>query len=434
MIVKSDPLSTLIEGWETFEKKNKNKSALFADWRNAGLNRFRELGFPTLEDEEWKYTNVKPIANSRFVISTEQKILEKDALKDYCDPKEINLVFVNGVFNAEFSQIKTLPKGVTVLNLSEAAVSFEKEIAALSQKYSTEDAFVALNKALISDGAFVKVEAKVNIAPLIHIVHVTSTNEQIVTAPRTVILLGESAQAHILESHISFGQAVYFADCLTDVHLAENANLLYCKAQGESLQSFHIGTTRIWQERDSQLNSFSMTKGGMLTRNNLNIVLNGSGANSILNGLYAVADNQHVDNHTCVEHRPPNCTSNQLYKGILNGASRAVFNGKILVSREAQQTNSYQLNKNLLLGSNCRADTKPQLEIFADDVKCTHGATIGQLNEDEIFYLETRCIPRDIAVKMLARGFVDDILNRIEHASIVAKINKLLGTSFTEYK
>jgi Fe-S cluster assembly protein SufD len=236
-----------------------------------------------------------------------------------------------------------------------------------------------------------------------------------------------------LESHVAFNdQVIYFTNASTDVFLDANASLHYCKAQKESLNAYHIGQTRVWQERDSNFDGFSLTAGSQLTRNSLNIALNGEGANAGLNALYSVFGNQHVDNHTSVDHRVPNCTSNQLYKGILNGDSRAVFNGKVFVRPIAQQTNSYQLNKNLLLGNNCRVDTKPQLEIFADDVKCTHGATIGQLDENEMFYLQTRCIPRNVATKMLVHGFVDDLFGLIKNSSTLQKVNALMQPSFEE--
>ena len=220
------------------------------------------------------------------------------------------------------------------------------------------------------------------------------------------------------------------SNALTDIFLSENAVLHYCKSQKESLKAFHIGQTRVWQEWDSQFDGFSFMAGSLLTRNNLDIVLNGEGTGATLNALYSAGGHQHVDNHTSVDHRAPNCTSNQLYKGILNEAARAVFNGKVFVRPIAQKTNSYQLNKNLLLGKDCRVDTKPQLEIFADDVKCTHGATIGQLDEDELFYLQTRCIPKKAATQMLAQGFVEDLFSQIKSNSIHQKLNILIEPSF----
>jgi Fe-S cluster assembly protein SufD len=213
---------------------------------------------------------------------------------------------------------------------------------------------------------------------------------------------------------------------LTDIYLAPNAVCRYNQVQRESLKATHINATRVWQERDAVFDGFSLTVGGAVTRHNLDIIINGEGGQATLNGLYSVRERQHVDNHTSVDHRFPNGTSNQLYKGILNDQARAVFNGKIFVRPIAQLTNSYQLNKNLILGKDCRVDTKPQLEISADDVKCTHGATVGQLNDEEIFYLRTRAIPRSKAVEMLSHGFVDDILNKIQHPRVREHFQELV--------
>ena len=262
--------------------------------------------------------------------------------------------------------------------------------------------------------------------------HITTVDkDDVMTLPRSLIIVGESAQAEILESHISTAAHFYFSNALTDILVNQNANLKYYKAQSEGPKAYHIGTTRVLQGQGSQFESFSFSIGAKLTRNNLNIFLNGEGSSAVLNGLYAVSDSQHVDNHTSVDHRPPRCVSNQLYKGILDGSATAAFNGKIFVRRIAQQTNSYQLNKNLLLGKGCQVNTKPQLEIFADDVRCTHGATIGQLNEEELFYLESRAIPKNLAVKMLARGFVDDILSKLTNVEIHKRFENLLTKTFS---
>ncbi len=436
MIVKNDQLS-FISGLKEFEILVKQESPLWAyNLRKESLDRFAKRGLPTVKEEEWKYTNVASLKEHQFQIASDSsKMAQLKELKAYYRKEEINLVFINGVFSEELSNLKKLPKGLKVADVNDAALYSQKEAAFVLQRYpqDQDDSFIALNKAFLYRVAFVQIDPKTVIKPLIHIIHVTDAVKSSVSSfPRSLIMLGKSAEAQVMESHLSFSDDTYLTNALSDIVLDQDAKLVYCKAQGESKNAFHIGTTRVWQERDSQLDSFSLMTGGKITRNNLNIVLNGSGAHATLNGLYLINGNQHVDNHTAVDHRPPNCTSTQLYKGILYDAARAVFNGKIFVKKEAQQTNSYQLNKNLLLGPDCRVDTKPQLEIFADDVKCTHGATIGQLNEDEIFYLQTRCIPKSQAVEMLARGFVDDILNRIADESIVAKLNKLLAEYFQD--
>ncbi len=403
--------------------------------RCEGRERFNQMGIPSVKDEEWKYTNVTPLAERQFHFPMEFALKEKALLKHYLNPQETNIVLVNGVYSEEFSNVKNLVKGLTVTNLTVQAdnAQLKKLINLFPSTYP--DVFAALNNALLQEGIFIQIDDATVVQKVIHVVHVANpTNHDTIIVPRTLISIGKSAQVDILESHVGFSSGAYFANALTDILIKENAAAHYCKAQAESKGAYHIGSTRIWQKRDSNLETFSLTVGGTLTRNNLNIILEEPGTTTFLHGLYTMKEEQHVDNHTCVEHRAPNCTSNQLYKGILDQHSRAVFNGKIIVSREAQQTNSYQLNKNLMLGSDCRIDTKPQLEIFADDVKCTHGATIGQLNEDEIFYLKSRNIPQDLAVRILARGFVDDILNRLPNQSICEKLNQLLSSAIDVLK
>jgi Fe-S cluster assembly protein SufD len=335
---------------------------------------------------------------------------------------DINLVFINGSYSRELSNVNNIPDGIKITTVEEAVAAKEPVIEQCMTKYciGNEAPFVALNEALNLDGAYIHVKDKTVHPGLIHIVHVTdgaSTN--IITSPRTIITLGVLSEITVLESHVGFNdQMTYFSNALTDIFLAEGATLHYAKAQKDNLKAYHVDRTRTWQERNTTFDCFSLVTGAKLSRNDLDIILNGEGANATLNALYSVYDDQHVDNHTSVDHRLPNCTSTQLYKGILNHAARAVFNGKIFVREIAQQTNSYQLNKNLLLGPDCRVDTKPQLEIHADDVKCTHGATIGQLDEDELFYLQTRCIPRDTATKMLVHGFADDVFERIKNERV----------------
>jgi len=264
---------------------------------------------------------------------------------------------------------------------------------------------------------------------------VTSNVEQdTVVFPRSIIHVGTGAKVSILESHIGFTANSYWSNALTDMRIGENAQVQYCKAEGESSHTVHTVTTRIWQERSSQLESFSFAHRAKLVRNNLTILLKGEGTNTIMNGLYAIDGLQHVDNHTLLDIQQPNCTSYQLYKGILNDAAHAVFNGKIYVHPIAQKTNAYQLNKHLLLGKESRVDTKPQLEIFADDVKCTHGATVGQLSDEEIFYLQSRAVTKELASQLLAKGFIDDVLNTITSDSIRQKLNKLLAKKFPEVK
>lgn len=435
MISKSD---TSIDFIKEFDALAQSAQSQAPDWyknvRNSGLEQFQKAGIPTVKDEEWKYTNLAEMAKQCFAKPADHTLHEADAFNQYCNGKEINIVFVNGALSTELSNLSSIPEGVTVSTIEEAIANKQANIENWLTKYSEtpETPFIGLNEALNQTGTFIGAKKGVANNDLIHIIHVTSVKgENIITSPRTLIALEASSEITVMESHVTFNDdAVYFTNALTDVFLEENATLHYCKAQKESFKAYHIGQTRVWQERSSNYDGFTLTTGGALTRNNLNIVLNGEGADAILNSLYSIYGTQHVDNHTCVDHRVPNCTSNQLYKGILNGDARAVFNGKVFVKPIAQLTNSYQLNKNLLLGDNCRVDTKPQLEIFADDVKCTHGATIGQLDENEMFYLQTRCIPRNVATKMLVHGFVDDLFATIKSDSIHSKVDALMQPSF----
>ncbi len=395
---------------------------------------FQTHGIPTVKNEEWKYTSLEPLEKNIFELVKDNKLADRSALFEYCNPQEINIVFVNGIFSADLSNLKNIPSGIIHCPLQEAVAKDLPKIKEFLTKYdpSQKTPFAALNEALNSDGLYIRADQNTACKELIHIVHVTSASRRnSASMPRTLMVLEKSSEATVLESHLSFDdKAVYFANALTDIFLDENATLHYCKSQKESQNAFHIGQTRVWQERNSNFDGFSFMAGGALTRNDLDVVINGEGASANLNALYNMSTTQHVDNHTSVDHRVPNGTSNQLYKGILNQAARGVFNGKIFVRPVAQKTNSYQLNKNLLLGKDCRVDTKPQLEIFADDVKCTHGATIGQLDEDQMFYLQTRCIPSKIARRMLAQGFVDDLFSKIKNESIHHKLDKLVQPSF----
>ncbi|MBN1870498.1 MAG: Fe-S cluster assembly protein SufD [Candidatus Omnitrophica bacterium] len=406
----------------------------FNTLRIQGLSRFIETGIPAVSDPNWKYTDLEALKKLAFDVSENGELNEWELLNQFRNHKDINIVLLNGAFSVKHSDLDNLEKGVLVSTLHEAVKNNAPHIQERLTKYPMTDtaAFIALNQALNGPGVYILVDEKVVSNRLIHIIHVTHPGRQnFASMPRTLIVMEPFSEAAIFESHVAFGDSrTYFSNALTDIFMNENATLHYCKSQKESLKAFHIGHTRVWQERDSSFDGFSFMAGGRLTRNNVDAVLNGEGANARLNAFYSVNNSQHVDNHTSIEHRVPNCASNQLYKGILNDSARAVFNGRILVRPEAQKTNSYQLNKNLLLGSGCRVDTKPQLEIFADDVKCTHGATIGQLDEDEMFYLQTRGIGKNAASRMLAEGFLSDLLNTVKNAAVREKLNSLTRRSF----
>ena len=427
-----------IEGLELYQSKLENASgAWLKAFRRKSFDQWAEAGMPTVKDEEWKYTSLADVVNRRFQIATHHRLIEDKQFENYRDKADINIVLVNGVLWGELSDLKHLPQGLAVSSLCEALAHNNTEIQDTIAKLTPNDtkSFLRLNQAFFLDGVFIQVARNAVIEPLVHIIHVTSgIAPETIVFPRSFISVAEAAQVNILESHICFEPVPYLSNAVTDMRIAPNAVVGYCKAQAESHQAVHVGTTRIWQEKASSLDSFSFNHGGALVRNNLSILIKGEGTNTIMNGLYGLDGNQQVDNHTLLDIQQPNCTSYQLYKGLLNGKSRAIFNGKIYVHAIAQKTNAYQLNKHLLLGKQARVDTKPQLEIFADDVKCTHGATIGQLSQEEIFYLQSRCITQQMAIQLLSKGFIDDIINTIKSDSIRGKLSRLLLKKFSEIK
>lgn len=427
-----------IEGLEQYQSKlENNSSAWLKAFRQRAFKQWSEISMPTVKDEEWKYLSLAELVSRRFQLAARHQLIEDRQFENYRDKADINIVLVNGVLWDGLSGLKNLPQGLVVSSLNAALAHGNDEIQETIGRLTPNDtkAFLWMNQSLFLDGAYIQVARNAVIKPLVHIIHITSGIENdTIVFPRSFVSVGESARVDIMESYICFEPVSYVSNAVTDMRIAANAVVGYCKAQAESHQAVHVGSTRIWQDRASALDSFSFNHGGLIIRNNLSIFIKGEGTSTVMNGLYGLDGNQQVDNHTLLDIQQPNCTSYQLYKGLLNGKSQAVFNGKIYVHAIAQKTNAYQLNKHLLLGKEARVDTKPQLEIFADDVKCTHGATIGQLSQEEIFYLQSRCITHQMAVQLLSKGFIDDIINTIKNDSIRGKLSRLLLKKFPEVR
>lgn len=424
-------MSNLIEILKTLAPVASDQPEWLKAFKHSRMQEAGSKGIPTTKHEEWKYTNLAPLNKISFSALSDSADSLPEQLSQYISNDEINLVFVNGVYNDKLSSTKNI-SGLTVKLLKDALKDNENDIKTVvtDTKIGENNTFVDLNNALFDEGVFIKAAKETVTDELIHIVHVTTTTKPIVNNTRTIIILEESCEIHVLQSHVAFDKSIqYFTNTLSDCVIGDNSTLHFIKTQSESEKAFHIGNTRVSVGRDANFKGFTQTSYSGFTRNDLDIVVNGEGSDATLHSLYSTFNNQHVDNHTSVDHRVPNCTSNQLYKGILNDESHAVFNGKIFVRDIAQQTNSYQLNKNLLLGKKSHVDTKPQLEIFADDVKCTHGATIGQLDEDELFYLQTRGITRKEAIKIIASGFAEESLEAIKLKSVRDKLHYLLKPS-----
>ncbi len=410
-----------ITSFEEFEKNiNGEAKNWLKDLRRQALTRFDELGFPTTRHEEWKYTNISPIAKENFIHGTESDagLVQKDAVKkfDYDGLDAHTLVFVDGHFNADLSLIGDLPEGVKVKSLAEA---FQTDTDLLEQhlaRYAPfqDDSFTALSTAFMNDGAYIYLPENAVIEKPIHLLFLASDrNEPFITYPRNLIIAGKHSKATIIETYAGTSDNRYFTNCVTEVFCDENAYIEHFKVQEESSNAYHISTTRVNQLANSNFVSNALDFGGLIVRNNPGAILNGEGVESTLNGLYLGTGRQLIDNHTTIDHAKPHCNSHELYKGVLDGSARGVFNGKIFVRLDAQKTDAKQTNQALLLSNTATIDTKPQLEIFADDVKCTHGATIGQLDQDAMFYLQTRGIERDMARDILTYAFASDIIDRI---------------------
>ncbi|HEX8142577.1 MAG TPA: Fe-S cluster assembly protein SufD [Pyrinomonadaceae bacterium] len=417
------------------EKLNGLDATWLSRLRESAMSRFEQLGFPTTDDEEWKYTNVAPIARTTFepAFESQESGPKVDAAQlepfIYEEARRSRLVFVNGFYRPELSSVEALPQGVVALDLAAALRSGEHTEVVREQLARRADhnerAFTALNTAFISSGAFVRVPAGVRVAAPIHLLFLSTAQaeERLVSFPRVLLVADEGSEATVIESYASLSEGVHWTNAVVELVLAESARLEYYKVQRESAQAFHIATTIVDLGRNSSFDTTTITMGASLSRHDMIVTLDEEGAECWVDGLYIVGAGQHADTHSLIDHRKPHCTSHQLYKGILDGKSRAVFNGKVFVHEGAQKTDAMQKNKNLLLSDEARVDTKPQLEIFADDVKCAHGATVGQLEEEELFYLISRGLRPELARNLLTYGFAEEVIAKIKIESIKTQLD-----------
>ena len=407
--------------------------------REAGIANFEKLGFPTARNEDWKYTSVGPLAATVFErdkhSGNDTKALAADAIRalSFADSADNRLVFVNGVSSPDLSRLHRLPAGARVESLANALQGDDDVLHAHLSRYVRyqEHSFVALNTAFIEDGALVLVPKGVVVEEPIYLVFVsTGQYGPVVSHPRNLIVAGEGSQARIVEIHIGAGSGPYFANAVTEIFGGEGASIDHYLLQREGDAGFHIGTLEAQLSRQCNFAANSITLAGSLVRNDVHVVLNGEGSECSLNGLYLVDGKQHVDNHTEIEHCMPRAKSQELYKGILSGSARGVFNGKILVHKDAQKSDARQTNKNLVLSENAVINTKPQLEIHADDVKCSHGSTVGQLDRDALFYLRSRGIDSAEAQSLLCYAFASEVVSRVKIATMRAELDDYLLMKF----
>ena len=400
--------------------------------RTQAIRSFEESGFPTTRDEEWRETNVAPIAGAPFRLSRPgTNGITAARLGEFVlgDLDCCNLVFVNGFYSMELSTPSALPKGIRAGSLAAALESEPKKVEPYLARYASfqKNAFTALNTAYMLDGGYVYLPPEMALKKVIHLIFIsTSEGESAVTYPRNLIVVGSGSQASVIESYVSTHGGVYFTNAVTEIVAGDGATLAHYRLQQESENAYHIGSLQVQQAESSNISSHSVSLGGLLTRNDITAVMDGEGGELALHGLYVTRNRQHVDNHTSIVHAKPHCNSREVYKGILDDRSTGVFHGRIVVRPDAQKTNAKQSNRNLLLSKEALVNSKPQLEIFADDVKCTHGATIGRLREEELFYLRSRGIGEDAARTLLTYAFAADILGTVKIKPLQCRLDLIL--------
>jgi Fe-S cluster assembly protein SufD len=408
------------------------KSAALADLRRSARARFEALGFPTTRLEDWKFTNVAPIASTAFRRATPDgaAVGEREvAAETFAGEGWPRLVFVNGHFARRLSSIGGGAAGPARLESLREALAREPGLVArlASGPRFDEHAFTALNTADFQDGAFVHVPRGLALDRPVHLLFVTLPGaDPIACHPRSVIVLEEGSQATVVETWLGLGDGTYFTNAVTQVAAGDNAVLDHYKVGREGPGAYHVGTTHLRSGRDTVLSSYTATLGGRLVRNDITAVLDGPGGHCSLNGLFVGGGRQHIDNHLRVEHARPHCDSREFFKGILDGHAHGVFSGRIVVHKDAQKTDAKQTNMNLLLSADALVDTRPQLEIFADDVKCTHGATIGQVDDEAVFYLAARGIALDAARAMLIFAFAGESIDRVRPPALRRRLRELV--------
>ena len=431
-MTSSNPIVGLYQThFESFERtlNGESKSSLH-QLRREAMGKFSDSGFPTTRHEEWKYTNITPITKIDFkpVLQYEGQEIAKSQLKQFSFGTEHQLVFIDGHFSHALSTTGILPKGVYCGSL---ATALKESIAPVQEYLGTgvkidETPFVSLNTAFLKDGAFIFVPDGVILEESVHLLFVASGLGEALIAPRNLIILGRRSQASVVESYVSLKDAQYLTNAVTEVVIGDDAVLEHDKLQNESIKAFHIAMIHARLGGKTTFTSNSIAIGGSIVRNNVTAILDAEGSECTLNGLSLGTATQLIDNHTTIDHAKPNCASHELYKSILDGKSRGVFNGKIFVRFQAQKTDAKQTNKTLLLSDDATVDTKPQLEIFADDVKCTHGATVGQLDAEQVFYLRSRGIDEMAARDILTFAFAGDVVNRVHVEPLKAQLEALV--------
>ncbi len=399
--------------------------------RSSAIDRFEQLGFPTVHDEEWKYTNLASLAKQSFIPATRSETLSGDSARFvYPETATAHLVVVNGFLSEELS-VKTGLEDVVAVDLLSAVA--DARYNKIARSYLARNAgyhdkgLAALNTAFVQSGVFLFIPRNVKVKTPIQITFLTDAEQaDSASFPRLLVVAEANSSATIIESFVATGEQQYFTNAIAEIVVKDGARLEHYRMQRESREAFHVSLTSAELGRGSSYDTTSINIGARLARHDISVVMDHEGAECWVDGLYLVGANQHSDTHSVIDHKQPHCNSHQLYKGILDDNGRAVFNGKVFVRAGAQKTDALQTNKNLLLSPHARVDTKPQLEIYADDVKCAHGAAVGQLDPEELFYLQARGINPELGRNLLTYGFAEEIIAKIKIDSLRAQLDEVV--------
>lgn len=433
VLQSADPKDHYIAAFPEFARNGGRGPKWLTLRREKALERFGTVGFPTTRQEEWRFTSVAPVARTPFSMRSRHECprVAPDSIKPLrlVEARGSTAVFVNGWFASSLSDLSELPDGVTVGSVADAVVGGNDFLEGHLARYAADEGnpFTALNTAFFQDGALVHVPEGVELDRPIHLLFVSLPGEEPwIWHPRNLIVVERGARAAVIEAYHGLADGIYLTNSVTEFALGHGARGDYVRIQSESERAYHFSTSQSRQDRDSKLVSCSVSFGAQLARHDVNAVLDGESGFLIMDGLSLLTGRQHVDYHTTLDHARPHCESHELFNGIFQDHSRGVFNGRIIVRPGAQRTDSKQTNNNVLLSENARADSQPQLEIYADDVKCTHGSTTGPLDQNALFYLRSRGLSEEQSRAALTYGFTAQVLGQIELAEIRLRLDQLV--------
>ena len=422
--------SKLVSSYLAFDDHLDDNSPIH-DIRKKAIDTFEEKGFPTKKEEDWKYTSLNAIINKDYSISSKgDKEIKYEKVREYFlhDIDSYKVVFIDGVFSSFLSETSHDGLDVCLLSSVLSKEKYKAIIEAYYNKIASKDSITSLNTAFAKEGAYINIPNNKEVDKPIEIINFSTGNETaLMMQPRNLIIVGENAHVQIIERHQSLSDNAVFTNSVTEIFAEKRAYLDFYKIQNDKENASLIDNTFIHQEQDTNCNVHTFSLGGKITRNNLNFSQNGEHCDSTLKGVTILKDKQHVDHNTLVNHISPNCESHQDYKGLYADSSTGVFNGRVIVEKEAQKINAFQQNNNILIDDNATVNAKPQLEIFADDVKCSHGCTIGQFDEDAVFYLRSRGIGLKEAQALLMYAFANTVLETVKIPELKRRINNLIA-------